>query len=253
MDYHVIVVGAGGTGGFFLKEFGRVMSNYQGEKRVITTVVDGDHVERKNLERQAFSDFDIDKNKAVSIVAALKECFGMRNIYAYPAYIDTEEDLYKIVRASEKAFYSGNGRNPKMPMVRILIGAVDNHRARQVFHKIFKQTDSLFYFDAANEYEDGEVVFSGKVQGKELAPPRAYYFPGILKSRAKRASELSCGAVNISAPQHLVTNMLAGNILLSKTVQLIMDDKVELGIAYFNAFKNYCNFYEYSAGNGKSK
>ena len=64
-----------------------------------------------------------------------------------------------------------------------------------------------------------------------------------MKSRGKRASELSCGEINITTPQHMVTNMFAGNLLLSKTIQLISDDKVDLGIAYFNAFEGYSAFY----------
>lgn len=252
MNYHVIVIGAGGTGGFFIKEFGRFMANFKNNKKgICLTIIDGDKVETKNLERQPFSNFDLDNYKANSMCMALKECFGLKHVYAYPIFIDEVEQLETIIKETEidaESNYSYGGYQAGTPIkgrkwVRILIGAVDNHRARQVMHKYFKKEKNIFYYDSANEYEGGEVVFSGKVEGKELAPPRAHYFPGILKSRAKRASELSCGQVNISSPQHIVTNMMAGNLLLSKTIQLVADGKVDLGITYFNAFEGYSSFY----------
>lgn len=251
MNFHVIVIGAGGTGGFFIKEFGRFMASFKSNRKgIVLTIIDGDKVETKNLDRQSFQKFDVDTFKANSLCMALKECFGLKNVYSYPIYIDDEKQLAKIVAETEKDVESDypykniQGTPVKgRKWARILVGAVDNHRARQVMHKYFAKEKNIFYYDSANEYEGGEVVFSGKVNGSVLAPPRAHYFPGIMKSRAKRASEISCGEINKQSPQHIVTNMMAGNLLLSKTIQLITDNKVDLGIAYFNAFEGYSSFY----------
>ena len=57
IKYHVIVVGCGGTGSFFIKEFARFLSTTTHE--IYLTLIDGDTVEAQNLDRQAFQEEDI--------------------------------------------------------------------------------------------------------------------------------------------------------------------------------------------------
>lgn len=247
MYYHVICVGCGGTGTFFLKEFGRFLGSYNdSKKKVAVTIIDGDRVENDNLDRQAFMQGDVSSFKSTAMVAALKESFNLDNVFGYPLFLDNVSQLEKI-NDSVSDFLEFK-RNTA---VTILIGAVDNHRARQVMNRFFQKQQTIFYFDAANEYSNGEVVFGGKYNKKVLAPPRAFYFPKILKDRSKRASERSCGSINKKEPQHIATNMLAGNILLSKVTALIARDEISLGIAFFDAFKVYAAFYPYEEAPAK--
>lgn len=239
--YNIVCVGCGGTGSFFVKEFARFMSTYKRHGKVIRlAVVDGDRVELNNLERQSFMEEDINDFKATTMAGAVKDCFELDEVYAYPVYLDEKSQLEKIYASLHElsSYY--------VKHIDILIGAVDNHRARQVMHAYFKHCTTLFYFDSANEYSNGEIVFAGKVKGKIIGQPRAFYFPGILKSRAKRASEMGCGVINKTSPQHIVTNMLAANLLLGKLIPLITDGDISLGISYFDAFASFVNFYPYS-------
>ena len=60
MKYHFLVMGCGGTGGNFLKEFARFLhSDGAGNNRVQVTVLDGDVVEKKNIARQPFTEEDL--------------------------------------------------------------------------------------------------------------------------------------------------------------------------------------------------
>ena len=73
----LIVVGAGGTGTYFLKEVSRYLAAADREKIARMLIVDGDTVERKNLSRQAFTSDDIGRNKAEVMAEVLNECFDL--------------------------------------------------------------------------------------------------------------------------------------------------------------------------------
>ena len=91
--------------------------------------------------------------------------------------------------------------------------------------------------DAANEFHTGEVVAAVKKNGKMLSPSRPYYFPEIMRSREKRASELSCGVINQSSPQHRFTNMAAAMLALSATLGILRNGFLPYKIVYFDVFK----------------
>ncbi|XBX10675.1 ThiF family adenylyltransferase (plasmid) [Enterocloster clostridioformis] len=246
--YNVVCIGAGGTGTFFLKEFARFMASFRlkdvGDcKRIYLSIVDGDHVEENNLERQAFIKDDINLNKAVCMAKAIKENFGLKRVKAYPKYIDEVDDL-NLIFHNFCCSDEDCGSHFNIPIVNILIGCVDNHRVRQVMDRYFNRVyDTIFYFDSANEYGNGEVVFAGRSKGKLLGRPRAAYFPAILEDTSPRASEISCGEQNISSPQHICTNMMAADLLLSRTTALIAENKIEFGIAIFDVFRMHLAYY----------
>lgn len=241
LQFSVICIGAGGTGGNFLKEFGRYMSFYSKEDiNIKLAIVDGDKVERKNFQRQPFIDGDENCFKADVLASALIENFNLseNDVYAFNQYISTADDI-EDVRLTLHPDY----RNKE---VVILIGAVDNHRARQEMHKFFKSKNvpNIIYIDSANEFHVGEVITAIKISGKVLAPPRAYYYPDILKDKSRPAGELSCGVINISAPQHITTNIMAGNICLIQCINCI-EGTVKGGITYFDSEKMFSRFDEF--------
>lgn len=234
MVFHIICVGAGGTGGNFLKELGRFLKFYHEENiEWRLSIIDGDTVEARNAERQPFSAEDVMQHKASVMAEGLVDCIGLPQecVRAFTSYIDTYEQLEKIIGSS------GSGQN-----VVILVGCVDNHRARQVMHEAFDKTRNIIYIDSANEFAEGEVCVGVRIAKKEIAPPRAYYFPEVLTDTGKRASEQSCGVINESSPQHLVTNLTAAQHILSFVVNIMKNHTTEGGIVFFNAFTHFCRF-----------
>lgn len=233
MFYDIIVVGAGGTGGNLLKELGRFLKFFHVPDRDWNlTIIDGDTVEARNGERQPFFEGDVQQMKALCIQEGLVDCIGLpaENVAAYPIYLDSAEWLR-------------NKMDKQNQSVSIVVGCVDNHRARQVLHEVFnKDQGNIIYIDSANEFDYGEVVVGVKMKGKEICPPRAYYFPEVLTDTSPSASELSCGAINVSSPQHLITNLVAAGHILSTIIGIMQEGRVDGGIIHFNAFTHFSRF-----------
>jgi len=233
--FNIIVVGAGGTGGNLLKELGRFLKFYK-KLDWHLTIIDGDRVEEKNTERQPFGSMDTMQNKAAVMREGLIECFNLSEskITAIADYIDGVRDLHGA------ATYCNDDQ--QKPEQVILVGCVDNHRARQVMHQFFYETDSIIYIDCANEFSNGEVAVGVRFSDVDIAPPRGYYYPDVLTDRSPSAKELSCGVVNVSAPQHMVTNLMCANHALSFIADLMQNGKCDGGILRFDAFKHYSRF-----------
>ena len=243
MKVDILLVGCGGTGGCFYARMMRFLSNYaerQSSVEIIFRIIDGDHVELKNLSRQPFSDEDLGKNKAVALAASAQEVFGI-NVKAYPEYLTPDNMntyLHQNSAVSSKDIY-------------IIIGAVDNHACRKLLHKYFLHPDylsqsTLFYIDSANEFSCGEIVVGKRTKNSVETPDRVHYYPDILQDTGKAAHEMSCEELNNSAPQHLATNGLAADLIFSYVSQLLMaGEQAHLapgGIIYFDSMKLFSRF-----------
>ena len=225
-DLHVVVVGSGGTGTYFLKEFCRFIAGGHTLIKKLT-IVDGDVVEAKNMERQAFSEEDIGFNKAAVMADVLSSAFDL-DIESYDEYLTELKDL--------EAMFSGSS----LP---VIVGCVDNHACRLLLEKFFNTHDNVIYLDSANEFSTGEVIFAYKKDGKVLSPCRSHYYPEISKA-TKKVTEMSCEELNNVAPQHIATNMTAGNVLL-KEMCSILSGKANPGMVTFDLDMYYQEFWPY--------
>ena len=200
-------------------------------------IIDGDHVELKNLNRQPFSEDDIGKNKAVALAALSQELFNI-NVKSYPEYL-TPENATQLIQYP----------NSSSKDISIIIGAVDNHACRKLLHNLFmvyRSPGTLYYIDSANEFSCGEIVVGKRTYNTIEAPDRVHYYPEILKDTEKAAYEMSCEELNNSAPQHLATNGLAADLIFSYVAQLLSaGENIHLapgGIIYFDAMKLFSRF-----------
>ena len=71
----IIVLGAGGTGGYVIPHLYRLAFGRNGYVRII--ICDGDVVEEKNLVRQNFVEQDIGHNKAKVLAERYSAAFGI--------------------------------------------------------------------------------------------------------------------------------------------------------------------------------
>lgn len=218
----IIVVGCGGTGSHYIKELGRLLYGMGAKEKVKLILVDGDYVEEKNLVRQAFLPQDIGYNKAQVMAEILNQAYGITAEF-YDKYIDTPTDMEQLVDKDD---------------VVLLIGCVDNHQCRQSMHRFYQSRQHCIYMDSANEYSVGEVIIGSKIGGIEMYADRCEYFPEVLEAREPKRSEESCEVLNVSAPQHMLTNQLAAWILLVNTAKFLQGEWVG-GIYMFDAFKCY--------------
>lgn len=241
---HIILIGCGGTGGCFFSRLARFMADLEiPNLQIAISIIDGDHVESKNLIRQPFLMDDLGSNKAVALARAAEESVLLR-VRAYPMYLKPD-NVDTLLGHFPFECYSNHD-------IRIIIGAVDNHACRKLLHKYFLETHFLgktFYIDSANEISCGEIVIAKKDGNHILAPDRAHYYPDILNDTDKAPYEMSCEELNAAAPQHLATNGLAADLLFSYVSQLIVGhqnvEQAPGGIVYFDAFKLYSQFFPY--------
>lgn len=256
--YHVLVIGSGGTGTYFLKEFSRFLAT--APKSVMDsigslTVADGDTVESKNLNRQCFSTDDIGCNKAAAFAEALNDMItdvGNAKLrwIPYCQYI-TElaqfNDIFTKSKLQNCPYYTNKSEYIAIP---VIIGAVDNDACRVLCEQYFEKSDNCYYFDSGNEFSSGECVYAYKIRGKVLSPTKSYYFPCIKTGDLRAVTELSCEELNQSAPQHILTNMVASTQLLSGMMGLFNEEipyiqRLRLGYSFFDSFTSLMEYTSY--------
>ena len=75
----VIIIGAGGTGGYVIPHLYRI--SFAAERSMRILVCDGDVVEEKNLIRQNFVEQDVGRNKAQVLAERYSAAFGIECEY----------------------------------------------------------------------------------------------------------------------------------------------------------------------------
>lgn len=263
-SYTILVVGSGGTGTYFLKEFTHFLGSAPKKVQSMIKglyVADGDIVEEKNLSRQCFCPDDVGDNKAVAFAAALNDylydCESPLCWEPISSYITSVSQIKEIMKDSYYSptstyFYNTNEDQLSL-QIPVIISCVDNNGARVTFEQFFSDAENCFLYDSGNEFSEGEVCFAHKIKGHVLSPVKSYYFPSILEGDLRQVTELSCQELNVSAPQHLVTNMNAGLQLLLGLVNLLEPTKEtvferirkKMGFVSFDTFTHMTTFIPY--------
>ena len=193
-------------------------------------IIDGDRVEERNLARQPFGIECILQYKADMLrEGILQDVPKLKGrIFSIPQYIESAEDISECI-----ATVPNHGS-----MYPVMIGGVDNHRARQAMEEFFSRLNDGIYLDSGNEFDYGEVVSAVKRREQVIYPSRAHYFPDVMTDDSPSASELSCGVINQSSPQHQLTNLYAAGLLVHYAKQILEKDGIFGGIAYFDVFSS---------------
>ena len=218
----IIVLGAGGTGGYVLPHLYRIGFASQYEIRVI--VCDGDRVEARNLVRQNFIDQDIGENKALVLSRRYAGVFGIEAEYI-PSFIEEADTLERLIQPTNI-----------FEQV-ILLGCVDNNKSRRICHEVFYRTDNLIYIDAGNGEYTGQVVCGVRSNGRTLWKPVAAVYPDVLEEDAEDRfpSELSCAEQAVSAPQTVTANLMAATLLTTYLYKLLITGQTDTRYATFSS------------------
>jgi molybdopterin/thiamine biosynthesis adenylyltransferase len=131
-------------------------------------IVDGDHVEDRNLARQNFRARDIGVNKA-EVMAARYRRDGV-TVEAYASML-TEANAEPIVAGT-----TGN------PVGRILLGCVDNWRARRLMDTTTRAAVSRLWIDGGNERRGGQVLLSATAWPCTVKGPYARSASGMYEA-----------------------------------------------------------------------
>ncbi|MBQ7725788.1 MAG: ThiF family adenylyltransferase [Clostridia bacterium] len=225
----IIVIGAGGTGGYVIPHLYRLAMAARRQIRIL--VCDGDVVEQKNLIRQNFVEQDIGRNKAQVLAERYSAAFGIECEYV-PGFIESEEELLRLTNPDFYARpYSGVPEGQRV----ILLGCVDNNRSRRLCHEIFCKQENLIYLDSGNGEHTGQVVCGVRQNGRTTYKPVGSRYPDVLKKEDKFPSELSCAERAVSAPQSVTANLTAATAVVSFLYDLLFVGELKTRAVTFSS------------------
>lgn len=186
MKPHFYVIGCGGVGSWLTPALCLLHSPGQ------VTLMDGDTLERKNMDRQLFTSADLGKNKS----EALAKRYRCRQISKWFSFGDSE--------------YRVND---------VLVCCADNNIARMA---VLDESDryNCHAFFAANERTSAEAYYYQPAWKGTKLDPRVYY-PEMTQDRSgdPRQAAIGCtGQAQVETPQLVSANSMAAALL----VHLIM-------------------------------
>ncbi len=208
---HVCLVGVGGTGSALALSLARLAYHLK-EKGVSLdiTFVDHDTVEDKNIGRQSYCPSELGWNKAETMALRLNAAFGLQ-IRAAPIKFQT----YCI---SDWWFCNNRMKHG------LLIGAVDNHLARQEMASAVEQHQGkVWWLDCGNAHHNGQVLmgnFGRKmmefIKMDELGlvnglPAPHLQAPDLLQPLYDDPA-LSCAELTVREEQSLVVNQMVAAV-----------------------------------------
>lgn len=227
-SYHIVVIGCGGTGSQLLPSLFQLASNTNRIESI--TLVDGDHFEPKNCANQKCLIEEAGDNKATALATRFSYIYPNLNINSYPYYIKNVDDLLSLTR-----YYSST----------IYIGCVDNNSTRKLISECFnivgKSTSfkSAIYIDAGNGdiNRSGQVIVGCYNNGEKVTKSVTDLFPEVLNEDEDLQNITSCTRISSEHPQNIATNILSANIIFATLTNIIMFDKIEKSIIYFDVDK----------------
>ena len=225
----VIIIGAGGTGGYVIPHLYRI--GFATERSMRILVCDGDVVEEKNLIRQNFVEQDVGRNKAQVLAERYSAAFGIECEYI-PRFVESEEELFQLtVPDFFKSSYRGIPETQRV----ILLGCVDNNKSRKLCHAVFAKLKDLFYIDSGNGEHTGQVVCGVRQNGRTTYKPVCSLYPDMLKDEDKFPSELSCAERAVSAPQSVTANLTAATAVVSFLYDLLICGELKTRYVTFSS------------------
>jgi len=196
-----LLVGCGGTGTFLLEPLVRyLLTHYRkSDKRWELFVMDGDHVEEKNLDRQLFDEAAVTANKAA---AATDKFEALNHVYAVPEYLGKDNIAENITDGSI-----------------VLIG-VDNFPVRALIEAHCKTLNNVVVINGGNEVSTGSCQLWIRENGENITPVLSFLHPEVLKPGEDRSTMTCAQIAELDGGEQLITaNMLSALWILSAVMQ----------------------------------
>jgi PRTRC genetic system ThiF family protein len=221
----ITLVGAGGTGSALAVDLARLMYHVrQSGGKIHMQIVDHDRVERKNVGRQQFAAADVGRNKAESLAERLNMWLGL-DIAALPERFTKNTPLYLSDKVSAR---------------RILVGAVDNHRARREMaaSAYMAAGQARWWIDAGNGEHSGQVLIgnlaAGEIQINDVfglvdgLPAPSVQMPGLLEPEetAVAPQQADCALAVIRDEQSLNVNRMMAVIAAQYVYDMVVRNEV---------------------------
>lgn len=220
----IVQIGCGGTGSLLVPYIARIMNSPSFENVAGYTLVDGDKVVEKNIQRQNFVWADIGNFKAEVLAKRYSLALGVE-IAFMQVYITSVEVLKKV--CSNR--------------LSILISCVDNNKTRKIIAEW--QNDNIYsspiWIDSGNELLGGQVFVQGTAtNGIKTNMLKAH--PEIAQAQDKLPTELGCAERLNSGEQSLGVNATAANLIFNIVCTFLRREKLhyyEVDFTAHNSFK----------------
>lgn len=206
---HIVLVGAGGTGGYLAPAVARIARVMKDTNRSVEfTVVDFDRVEPKNIGRQNFCDAEVGEHKARALARRYSEAWGLE------------------IRAITEPF-AARMATRNYNQLTFLVGCVDNAQARRELAIAIDDgghyySGQVLWLDCGNHREAGQILFGTTTDAGSLRecfpvhkvcralPAPTLQSPRLLKPEITLQEErqLSCAELMLLNQQSLMINSL---------------------------------------------
>lgn len=190
-----LMVGAGGTGTHLLGPLVTYLKSLHADNFMLH-VVDGDVVEPKNLERQAFLPGTITMNKAEAALMPFKDDPRMK---AYPEYL-SEENLNRFIQDRDTVLL-----------------CVDNFTVRRHIEDYARTLPNLTVINGGNEKTDGSIQLWVRENGEDLTPRIGYLHPELKIATGDDRAAMTCvqAAALPGGEQTIIANLQSATWMLT--------------------------------------
>jgi PRTRC genetic system ThiF family protein len=220
------LVGCGGTGSWLAPAIVRIAKIIRdaGKDKIGISFVDPDCVEEKNITRQNFCQAEIGVNKAEALALRYGTSWGF-GVSFYKYCVNT--------------WMSGSHK--------ILIGCVDNARARREIARLVKQSGN-WWLDCGNTRDSGQVILGGgrdilksKLPGYvSTLPLPSEVHPELLKDDPVIQEAPSCAEIQVQESQGLAINQRMAAEAADYLVRMLITKDLKKRATYIDLQSGSC-------------
>lgn len=201
------IVGLGGIGSSLVQPLAKFLRYDTEESEYDVLMIDHDTVEEGNLSRQAFVSSDI---------------------HAFKSQVMAEEFESKFSALSHsKSLNVGSVTEPLSKkniedLIRddsITFCGVDNYVTRVLLEKHICQLNNAIAIFGGNFYHDGDVNIVSISDGESVFPLYTEKHPELIEKMENPIDERSCDEVSKSAPQLVLANQMAAQLMMGAFYQ----------------------------------
>lgn len=187
----IAIIGLGGVGSMLCDNLLRFL-NHSKIPDVNVNLIDGDHYETRNGERQTFSRLG---NKATVKCAELNYKFNAITCHEHVEFVN-ENNVSHLIQEDYIVFL-----------------CVDNHISRKIISDHCQTLQNVTVISGGNEYTDGNVQIFKREGGKNVTANLTEYHPEIEFPEDQSPEDMSCEELSQSDPQLLFTNLSVATIM----------------------------------------
>ena len=217
LPQNILVVGAGGTGGWFAPKIAKIVSDALNkrivEHQVNVVFIDADNVEMKNLRRQNFVQPDVGRNKAEVIATRYNHSVTNQNMRMsfIAAYMVDKSYPIPEEKADQFVYIENVMANCKKESY-LVINLIDNMASRKAIHK-FCYHNGVDVIDVANNDYNGQLNYAAYKNGLGHIGSFFAVYPDAAKDNDMIVLE-NCADADAQATEQLFNaNDMAATIL----------------------------------------